>query len=536
MLPQTNALSVLCLFLSLASTVLSQPSPNVTTLPNATWPSQVYKTEPLFHPPLLNITKTGNTAPGYIFLAPDGSHVVETAPLIMTDTNELIWQGPSGHAFNLGVQMYNGEPVLAYWNGTVFPEPVGRGYGQIHLLNSSYQEIAVVSLPGDFLTSNGTETFPSNIDLHELYITPNNTVIVTANNVTTTDLSSVGGPNPGWVVDGLVYEIDIATNAVLFSWSALAHVSSIPLTASLFPLGFDNLTGTSQDTAWGYFHINAVTPYSSGYLVSSRYTCSIFHISATGTVLWILQGQSSPFSTFALSPDAHFCFQHDIRVESTLGGLRISMHDNANSPLTLPLNSTSTPSSGLSLDLNTTSNTSTLGQRFLNPSNPIYSTAQGNFQRLPDANVFMGHGFSPVMEEFNGTGSAVLTMQFGALSPPNGTAAFGSSLSYRAFRQPWTGCPNTMPAVVAEATASGQTAVYMSWNGATEVASWDVWGGASAANLTLLAQNVTKTGFETEVVLAEAVAYVAVDAILVEGCGCDDCGSASSSKAVVRTV
>ena len=88
-----------------------------------------------------------------------------------------------------------------------------------------------------------------------------------------------------------------------------------------------------------------------------------------------------------------------------------------------------------------------------------------------------------------------------------------------------------MPAAVAQATPQGGTAVWVSWNGATEVQSWDVWGGESAGNLTLLAQGVSKTGFETEVVLKEAVAFVAVDAIFVERCGCVDCGS---RRAVVK--
>jgi hypothetical protein len=62
-----------------------------------------------------------------------------------------------------------------------------------------------VSLYDGVLTLNGTSNM-SNIDLHEIYITNPNTVVVTANNVTQADLRSVGGPRNGWVVDSLVYE------------------------------------------------------------------------------------------------------------------------------------------------------------------------------------------------------------------------------------------------------------------------------------------------------------------------------------------
>lgn len=106
----------------------------------------------------------------------------------MTDINEVIWQDLTGQAFNFGVQTYKGKPVLTYWNGTVFPEPIGRGSGGIHILDNTYQEVAVVSLyDGVFLTLNGTSNV-SNIDLHEIYITERNTVLVTANNVTQADL------------------------------------------------------------------------------------------------------------------------------------------------------------------------------------------------------------------------------------------------------------------------------------------------------------------------------------------------------------
>jgi hypothetical protein len=107
-------------------------------------------------PPDLKITKSGDLAEGYLFLAPPGALEYDVAPLIMTDSNELIWQGPSGQAFNFGVQTYKGKPVLTYWNGTIFKEPVGRGSGSIHILDNMYQEIAVVSLyDGVFLTLNG---------------------------------------------------------------------------------------------------------------------------------------------------------------------------------------------------------------------------------------------------------------------------------------------------------------------------------------------------------------------------------------------
>ena len=56
---------------------------------------QTYRTEK-FTPPDLTITKNGATEPGYLFFGPTGHQATAPAPLIMTDTNELIWQGPDG--------------------------------------------------------------------------------------------------------------------------------------------------------------------------------------------------------------------------------------------------------------------------------------------------------------------------------------------------------------------------------------------------------------------------------------------------------
>jgi hypothetical protein len=46
--------------------------------------------------------------------------------------------------------------------------------------------------------------------------------------------------------------------------------------------------------------------------------------------------------------------------------------------------------------------------------------------------------------------------------------------SYRAFRFPWSGQRLDRPACVAERASEEELRVYVSWNGATEVESWEV--------------------------------------------------------------
>jgi hypothetical protein len=62
----------------------------------------------------------------------------------------------------------------------------------------------------------------------------------------------------------------------------------------------------------------------------------------------------------------------------------------------------------------------------------------------------------------------------------------------------WTGTPTTNPALAVFEEASGSVSAYVSWNGATEVASWELMGamdqsGSDAVSI----HNATKTGFET---------------------------------------
>ncbi len=52
---------------------------------------------------------------------------------------------------------------------------------------------------------------------------------------------------------------------------------------------------------------------------------------------------------------------------------------------------------------------------------------------------------------------------------------------YRAFRFPWSGRPQSPPAVLASLNNTGEeTIVHASWNGATDVASWRVLAGQAA--------------------------------------------------------
>ena len=126
-------------------------------------------------------------------------------PMIVDNLGDLVWFLPlaSGVATNLQVQPYQGEPVLAWWEGKVLL-PGGYGEGECVLMDTSYRETTRIRAGHGLMA-----------DLHELFVTPEGTALITAYRLMEADLTSVGGPSRGTLLDSLLQEIDIATEGAL---------------------------------------------------------------------------------------------------------------------------------------------------------------------------------------------------------------------------------------------------------------------------------------------------------------------------------
>jgi hypothetical protein len=115
---------------------------------------------------------------------------------------------------------------------------------------------------------------------------------------------------------------------------------------------------------------------------------------------------------------------------------------------------------------------------------------------LGNGNVFVGWGAAPYVTEFAESGA----IAFDARLPSGGQ-------SYRAFRFPWVGRPADRPSLEARVRV-----LYASWNGATEVASWQLLEGAGAQDLRP-GSSVPRTGFETALTPATQTRSAAVVAL-----------------------
>jgi hypothetical protein len=149
---------------------------------------------------------------------------------------------------------------------------------------------------------------------------------------------------------------------------------------------------------------------------------------------------------------------------------------------------------------------------------PLLAASQGNMQTLADGNTLVGYGSVPAISEYDKVGSLLLD----AHQPFDMTF-------YRAFRFPWTARPLAPPAALASLNNTGEeTIVHASWNGATEVARWQVLAGARPGSLTARAV-IGSAGFETSTTLPQKYAYAAVRAL-------DSAGRTLGTSGAVRVI
>src|SRR5581483_3292133 len=107
-------------------------------------------------------------------------------------------------------------------------------------------------------------------------------------------------------------------------------------------------------------------------------------------------------------------------------------------------------------------------------------------------------------------------------------ARFVSGTStYRAFRFEWSAQPPTNPDLAIVPNSDGSMNLYASWNGATDVASWQALAGPTPSTLAPVA-TARRGGFETAVPVLSAAPYMAVQAL-------DSAGTVLATSAVQTT-
>ena len=96
--------------------------------------------------------------------------------------------------------------------------------------------------------------------------------------------------------------------------------------------------------------------------------------------------------------------------------------------------------------------------------------SQGGSQALENGDTFVGWGQVGRFSEFDANGQLIFDANV-----PSGYD------TYRAYRFVWHAEPDTEPVATAQLQSNGSTIVHAIWNGATEVARWDVVDASAGA-------------------------------------------------------
>ena len=433
----------------------NEPPQNVTTVKRSTDRSQ-WVTLPDDFPTIevnVRAAQANQIADGSIFLA-SYNHLWSQGSvpylLILDNSGEPIFyrRTPEGSSLDFKKQP-NG--LLSYFS---------HATNLLYVMDSTYTVIDT------YQAGNGYQ-----IDHHDFQLLPNGHALLMIWDAQTVDMSQiVAGGNPAATVIGLVIqELDSAKN-VVFQWSSWDH----------FEITDTQVDLTAAQIA--YVHGNTVELDVDGnILISSRAMDEITKIDReTGNIIWRFGGKKNEF--ILVGDDPFFHGQHDIR---RLPNGNVMLYDNREGHFPQY-------SRAVEYQLNEEKKIATLVWQYRS-SPGIYGAWLGSAQRLPNGNTLIGWGSTvPTMTEVTPDGAVALQLSFP-----------WPIVTYRAFRFPWSGTPPWPPTLVMKAE-EGRTTLHYSWNGATEVAAYHIYAGATSDPKRLIDVQ-KKTGFEESTEITDAL-------------------------------
>ena len=432
-----------------------------------------FVTRPDLRPPVITIASPARgTADGYLFLAPSSGPGMRGG-LIADDRGDPVYFRPATPrtVMDFRAGMLRGKPVLSWWEGR-YVFGVGK-IGEYVIVDASYRELARFS--------SARHRRP---DFHEVLLTNDGTLLVSAYETRPADLTAVGGPSAGLVYGGVVQELAVPSGRLLWEWRSLDHVA-VAETVS-----------TDLGSPFDYFHLNGIeVDHDGSLLVSARNTSALYKVSRrTGKVLWRLGGKRSDFS---MGKGTQFGFQHDARLHED--GRTISVFDNGPRP-----DGRRPESRAIVLAVDQRRRQVTL-KREIRHRRPLFAFATGSNQLLPNANRLVTWGITGWFTEYDAEGHVCLDAHL----PTHGQ-------NYRVFRFPWAGHPRVRPALKAYRQGAGAARFYASWNGSTALAAWRLDTGRKPGALRQGGVQ-PKRGFETSFAIPPRTRYAAAVALDAAG-------------------
>ena len=427
-------------------------TPPASNLPPPEFPDAVTIPQDIPH---YTVTKTSpeTAGEGYIFVAPFywTKSTIGSYLLILDNEGQMVYYRSMADALTAMDFKLQPNGLLSYYD---------QKMATFYLLDSHYQVV------DSYTAGNGYQA-----DLHDLQILPNGNALLMVYDAVPMDMSSIAqGGKPNATVTGLVIQEFDPSKNVIFEWRSWDHIPFTDTTVDLTEQEVDLVHGNALELA-----------NDGNLLLSSRNLSEITKIDLqTGAMIWRFGGKANMFKLVNGQP---FAYQHDVR---QLPNGDITVFDNQGTT------EQPAPSHAIEYKLDESNLTATQVWEYShNP--PVFATYMGNTQRLASGNTFLDWGAPYTQGDY-----AYVTMT--EVSPDNQVLfelAFDQPyVSYRAFRFPWQGQPDDSPVMGYRIDDSGVTLGY-SWNGATEVASYRLWGGNAPDALQQMEEKA-KDSFETQ--------------------------------------
>ncbi|KAK3714801.1 hypothetical protein LTR37_007536 [Vermiconidia calcicola] len=437
-------------------------------------------------------------APGYWFVAPykalnqlDADRSWVGPHIYHGKTGELVWSGSLSYFFSKGnVEDFRMSNV----RGKNMMTLMSQGKGQGVILNNNYKIAETLQVDN-----------PGSVNTHEFHFVENGTralVIKSHRQKATKEMSKAVGYDGecDCQFDGFE-EYDTTTWKSTFDWRSFGKV------------GLDESSLTGPPVAqrcrngWDFIHANSADKTPEGdYLWSSRHCDTIYKISKKdGSIIWRLGGKKSDFEL--VGEDMVFSRQHDIRHRSqNETHVIITILDNARGiDKQAP---TWDKSRGLRIALDEKNMKASVERTYDHPEGEGgFAPRRGNHQILNNGNIFMGWSERAEQSEHSPDGTLLMEAEFK-------TDWLGS---YRNYKFEFVGEPIEPPVAHAQAYGtpnnSTTTTVHVSWNGATEVASWNLYRTVANGQVLVLVASAEKLGFETVLAYGGYASYVIVEAV-----------------------
>ncbi|KAB8067656.1 ASST-domain-containing protein [Aspergillus leporis] len=447
-----------------------------------------------------------SVSPGYWFVAPYGVidpeaptkqwKPCQVGPHIYDADGTLIWAGSclfdNRNIFDFkAVPNIDGESHLSFILQHGYHDD-GKDKGVGYVLDQHYDAEKAVPVTNDLKAFN----------MHEFNILDGGkTALACAYRNKYMNLGDLGRPDEyGWVVTGGFVELDTTTGEVLYEWNSEGYV---PIHESV---KVDPYTPASGEPGWDYVHVNAVDKNAAGdYILSARFTSTIYLISGQdGHIMWRLGGENSDFVQ-----DFTFSKQHHVRfVESNTTHTTISFLNNASDEDEQDENT----SAALIVQLHTSASpmTAKVIERYNRPDGDL-TRLRGSVQKLTNGNVFVGWSERGYQSEHSPDGKVLMQASF----------ASTRFSSYRSYKFEFVGRPSTPPDVVSSVYGTDEsdltTILHVSWNGATDVASWNFYAQVNRDGVPVLVGNTTKVNFETMYIADGYLDWISVEAVDKDG-------------------